>query len=293
MKPFDYFLYAIVVFGWSTSWLPLKWQLGVVAPEVSLVWRFAIAAVLMFAVTALLRQRIWVPLRYHLRPASIGLFLFCLNFTLFYYAGLNVTSGLLAVVFALASGTILLLDALTSRRLPQRAHVIASLVGFSGVAMLYTHELQSVTFNQGALLSLIFCLIGTLSFSLGNIVSASSQRQGLTVMSVNCWGMVYGTAYLTIWSLIRGHDFIIEETALYIGSLLWLAIISSVATFTAYLMLVGRIGAPQAGYATAVFPIFALMLSSLVEGYQWSALAFAGLALVVIGNLLIVQKPSR
>ena len=28
MAPFDMLLYAGVVFGWSTSWLPLKWQLG-------------------------------------------------------------------------------------------------------------------------------------------------------------------------------------------------------------------------------------------------------------------------
>ena len=36
MKIFDYFLYALTIFAWSTSWLPLRWQLGVVAPEVSL-----------------------------------------------------------------------------------------------------------------------------------------------------------------------------------------------------------------------------------------------------------------
>ena len=47
MAPFDMLLYAGVVFGWSTSWLPLKWQLGVVVPEISLFWRFLMAAPMM------------------------------------------------------------------------------------------------------------------------------------------------------------------------------------------------------------------------------------------------------
>ncbi len=44
MSSRDYLLYASIIFVWSTSWLPLKWQLGVVDPEVSMLWRFMIAA---------------------------------------------------------------------------------------------------------------------------------------------------------------------------------------------------------------------------------------------------------
>ena len=39
---FDGLLYAVTVFGWSTSWIAMKAQVGVVAPEVSLLWRFQI-----------------------------------------------------------------------------------------------------------------------------------------------------------------------------------------------------------------------------------------------------------
>ena len=52
MRPFDYLLYAGVVFAWSTSWHLLSLQMGVVEAEVLPVWRFIAAAVLMFAITA-------------------------------------------------------------------------------------------------------------------------------------------------------------------------------------------------------------------------------------------------
>jgi len=286
MKPLDYLLYGLTIFGWSTSWLALKWQLGVVAPEVSLFWRFAAAAVLMFVITRALGKQIWIPLNQHWRVAGLGLCLFSLNFTLFYYGGLNNTSGLLAVVFSMASIIIMLMVAAISRSWPRHEHMIAALMGFCGVGLLYAPELQV---NEGIVFSFILCLMGTLVFSLGNILSSSTQRNGLPVMATNCWGMVYGASYLGLAGLARGDEFIMEPTLTYIGGLIWLIVISTVISFTAYLMLVGRIGPGRAGYATVVFPVFALLISSVMESYDWSLMALAGIALVAGGNIIMAR----
>jgi drug/metabolite transporter (DMT)-like permease len=56
--------------------------------------------------------------------------------------------------------------------------------------------------------------------------------------------------------------------------------------FTAYLLLVGRIGPDRAAYSTVLFPVVALTLSTVYEGYRWTVPAFAGLGLVLAGNLL-------
>ena len=76
----------------------------------------------------------------------------------------------------------------------------------------------------------------------------------------------------------------------YIGSLLWLVVVSSVITFGCYLSLVGSIGASRAAYATVVFPIFALAISTVLEGYGWSLLSVGGLALVIAGNLMMIRS---
>ena len=84
----------------------------------------------------------------------------------------------------------------------------------------------------------------------------------------------------------------IEMIHRYIGSLLYLAIPGSVIGFTAYLTLVGRMGPERAAYCTVLFPVVALNISVFVEGYQWTAPALLGLALVMLGNVLVFRKPK-
>ena len=123
MKPINILLYVGVLFGWSTSWLPLKSQLGVVAPEVSLLWRFLTAALVMFIVSIYLRQSLRFDWRTHLRIALLGLCIFSTNFAFFYHGGKGVASGLLAVVFSSASLVNVLMIAGLGRARPRLAQV--------------------------------------------------------------------------------------------------------------------------------------------------------------------------
>ena len=137
MRPFDYLLYAGVVFAWSTSWYPLSLQMGVVEAEVSLVWRFTAAAVLMFAITAWFR----VPLRYgraeHIRFAMLGIVLFSTNFALYYNASLYAASGLLAVILSTASLVNVLMVAVITRRPPPVLQLGAAVTGLAGVGLIF------------------------------------------------------------------------------------------------------------------------------------------------------------
>ncbi|MEO9339450.1 DMT family transporter [Mesorhizobium sp. SB112] len=102
-------------------------------------------------------------------------------------------------------------------------------------------------------------------------------------------GMLYGTIWSALLAFLMGKPFIIEPTVTYLGSLLFLATVSTVAAFAAYLTLVGRIGAARAGYATVMFPIAALLVSTVMEGYVWTPYAIAGLAFVAAGNVLVIR----
>ena len=287
MKPLDYLLYAAVIFGWSTRWLPLKWQLGVIAPEVSLFWRFCLASALMFLVTKLFtNEKIALAWRDHLLMLPLGCCLFSVNFTLFYYGGLNTTSGLLAVVFSTASLINIFYMAILDRKMPKLPLILAGLIGFFGVGLIYSPELEHTTGGIG----LLFCLAGTLVFSTGNMLSSRYQNRKFPVMATTAWGMFYGAIILGLISLLRGHEFSVEHTYQYLGGLVWLAVISSVLAFTAYLTLLGRIGPERAGYATVVFPVGALLISTVVEGYQWSLVAFLGLAFVLVGNIVMLRS---
>ena len=105
--------------------------------------------------------------------------------------------------------------------------------------------------------------------------------------------MVYGTVFMALFALLRGQSFAIDLTSAYLASLAYLALIGSVMAFACYLTLLGRIGADRAAYATVMFPVVALAVSTMLEGYRWTLPAFIGLAAVLAGNLLVLRAPKK
>lgn len=102
--------------------------------------------------------------------------------------------------------------------------------------------------------------------------------------------MSYGAVFMGLFALIGGAAFTFDPSPLYIGSLIYLALFGSIFAFGFFLTLIGRIGPDKAAYATVLFPVIALGLSTLFEGYQWSLEAVAGMILVLFGNVLVLTK---
>ena len=153
-------------------------------------------------------------------------------------------------------------------------------------------ELAGHQASRESLLGIGLALCGTLFFSAGNMLSSLQQKAGLKPLTTNAWGMLYGALMLVGICLVSGTPFAFEWNALYVGSLLYLAIPGSVIGFTAYLTLVGRMGPERAAYCTVLFPVVALNISVFLEGYQWTAPALLGLGLVMLGNVLVFRKPK-
>lgn len=295
MKQFDTStlgLYVATVFLWGVSWIAIRAQLGVVAPEMSVLWRFALAALLMWGWVLATGHQVRFALGDHLRFMAVGCCLFSFNFISFYYGGLSVPSGLLSVVFSLASVFNLALGFIVFRQKVEPRVALGGLIGVAGIGLLFWPEITGAGFNAAALKGLGLCVLGTLFFCSGNMVSTVVQKRGVPLLSATAWGMTYGCVALTAINLLRGNAFAIEPTAKYVGSLVYLAIGASVLAFMAYLTLLRRLGAARAGYTTVLFPIVALTVSTLFEGYQWTLLAALGVALALAGNVLVLRKPA-
>lgn len=282
-------LYALVVLIWGSTWIALKLQLGLVPIELSIAYRFGLAALILFAWMAIARQ--WRVPRGAAVPRVLaqGLCLFCVNFVCFMKASETLTSGLSAVVFSSAS----ICNAALARVIYGRKialHVmVGSVVGVAGLALLFWPEMRNG--QHANLVGLTWALAGTLCFSCGNLLSASLQGLGYRPLQTNAWGMLVGTSILLIYAALAGLEWRLDTNTTYLGALLYLAIPGSVIGFTAYLTLVGRLGPEKAAYATVLFPIVALSISTLFEGYQWTLLAVLGLGLVIAGNVLVFRPP--
>lgn len=290
---FDYTLYVITCFVWGTSWLGLRMQLGTVAPEISLIWRFLLAGIIVFAWAMLTHQRMKFTLRDHALFAAMGVFLFSTNFLFFYYGGLTISAGLLAVVFSLASIVNFLIGIIFFGQRPDARRLGGALLGAMGIGFLFWPEIGGTDFNREALLGLGLCVLGTLFFCTGNVLSARAQKSGLPILSTNAWGMAYGAVWMLVLVFLRDKSFAIETSVTYLGSLIWLAVFSSVIAFWSYLTLLGRIGGARASYATVIFPLIALASSTLFEGYVWTVYAVIGVALALFGNVLVLGGGKR
>jgi drug/metabolite transporter (DMT)-like permease len=291
LQGYDILLYALVVFAWGTSWIGIHLQAtSFVPPEVSVFWRFAIAGLIMMGMALVKGERLALPLRAHGLFLLMGLTLFSVNLVMFYHGAQQISSGLLSVVFSMASVVNLAFAYLFfGQRLELRVLVGAG-IGTLGVALLFGPQIFNVHLGQAALVGLLFSVIGTLCFCCGNMLSFASQRSGIPVIAGTAWSMLYGAGWLAAYCLARGYSFALEFSLSYLGSLAFVVLSASVLAFWAYLTLLGRIGAGRAGYATVMFPLVALAISTVAEGYVWTPLALLGVALALGGNVLVLRR---
>lgn len=283
-------LYIATVLIWGSTWIGIKYQLGDVSPLVSIAHRFMLAAVLIFVYLLLRRQLARVSSTHHLFIALQGLCLFCTNYVFIYTATAQLTSGLVAVVFS----TMVIMNMVNAAiflGMPMSPMVaLGGAVGLLGMAGVFLPELQALDLSDANFRALLMCLAGTLSASLGNIVAARNQRSGLDVLTCNAWGMLYGALTLYVVALLLGHRITLSAEPAYLMSLVYLSVFGSVVAFWAYVTLIGTIGADRASYTSLLFPIVALAISTLLEGYSWTWVAAGGLCLVLVGNALVMRR---
>jgi len=282
----NFLFYTITVLIWGSTWLGIKFQLGVVDPALSVSYRFALAALILFAWCFARR----LPLKFsrgeHLFIAMQGVFLFAVNYLLFYLAELQITSGLAAVVFS----TIVVMNLINGRLFlgtPIEVKVlVGGALGMVGLVLLFWPDMAATDFSGPIFVGMLLSFAATYLASLGNILSVRNQRQKLPIIQTNAFGMAYGSACMALIVLVRGTSITIEMTAPYLVSLIYLALFGSVIAFGCYLSLVGRIGAGRAAYATLLFPVVALGLSTFWEGYSWTLHGVCGIILILSGNYL-------
>ncbi len=286
------FLYIVTVLIWGSTWLAIEYQLGVVEPEVSIIYRYLIASGILFIYCKIRRLSLKFKVKDHLYFVLLGLLLFCLNYIFAYRAQIHITSALAAIAFS----TMLWMNIVLSRFIfgtrATRRVLLGAALGVAGIVVLFAPQISAISLSDSVLFGSLLALAGALTASCGNMVSQSAQKRSLPVVQTNTWSMFYGALLTGVVALASGHEFNFDATFTYIASLTYLALFGSVVAFGAYLTLLGRIGAHKAGYATVMFPVVALILSLAFEGLQLDLAIIVGATLVLLGNSLVLKKDA-
>ncbi len=283
-------LYGIAVLIWGSTWLVIKFQLGLVPPAISVMWRFALAGLLLIGYSLAKRRPLAFSARDHGWIALQGILLFGVNYLGIYLAEQYLTSGLVAVIFSL----VIVLNTLGMRLFfgaPIRpAIVLAALVGIAGVVLVFWPQMQRFSSSRAELIGLAFGGGATAGAWLGNMGATHSPRRALPLMQINAWSMLYGAAFIGAAALAAGQRLAFEFSWPYVSSLLYLALFGSALAFGAYLTLMRRIGADRASYTAVAIPIVALLLSTAFENLRWQRDTALGIALCVAGNVLALRR---
>lgn len=294
-SPVDY-RWLIVGIGvcaviWGTTWFAITLQLGTVDPVASVVWRFGLAAIVLFAGCLATGRRIRLNRVQHLAALGQGAFVFAISYAFVYASEQRVASAIVAVIFAaLAFLNLVLFRVAAGQKAAPMAWAGACL-GLMGVAVLSASEIVGARMETVALVGIGFAVIAVCSSTVGNFFAWRGQVEGAAVIPATAWAMAYGTGILILYGLAAGVRWSFEPTAAYLGSLLYLSIFGSVIAFVIYFTIARSRGYALASYISALTPPIAMLVSVLFEGAHFGWPALAGLALVLSGQALLIRAP--
>lgn len=295
LSPRIFVPFLLVTLIWGSTWIVITGQLGVVPPSWSVTYRFAVAALAMFL------YAIWRGETLRLKGvgwgfvALLGIAQFALNFNFVYRAEQHITSGLVAVLFAL----LIVPNTLMGRvflKTPLEARFLAgAAIAIGGVGLMILHEYREAALGPAAVLVGIgFTLAGVLSASVANVMQGTQIARAQSIVVMIAWAMLFGAAFDASFAWVTTGPPTIEPTLAYLGGVLYLGVIASAVTFPLYFNIIRQVGPGQAAWSSVLIPIIAMGFSTLLEGYRWSPLSIAGGAVALIGLVIAVAKrPKR
>ncbi len=277
--------FIVCTLVWSSTWLVIRTQLGVVPPAWSVAYRFLIATAAMVAYALFTGGRMRLTAREHGLAAVYGIAQYALNYYAVYLAERVVTSGLVAVVFALLLVPNALFAWAFLRQGVSRAFLLGSAVAMVGLVLLFSHELRSAppAAHAAIWIGIGWSLLGVLFASIANVMQAARAAKAVPVASLVAWGMAWGTLFDCLCAFVMDGPPVFDPHPGYWLGTLYLGLIGSALAFTCYFYVIRAIGPGRASYSSVRSPVLAMLLSTVFEGYRWSAEAAVGALLAICG----------
>ncbi|RVQ66956.1 EamA family transporter [Croceicoccus ponticola] len=281
--------FVLVALIWGSTWLVIKDQISVVPPSWTIAYRFLVASVVIVLVLKVRGQRLRVSRRAWPVVIIVGVTQFVMNFHFVYRSEATLTSGIVALFFALIMIPNSLLARVVLGERVSKGFVFGSAIAIAGVALLLAQEYRAAGASDGVMLGVLFAILATVSASIANVTQATDRAHDEPFMPLLAASIIVGTLVNVVLALMLDGPPVWDSRPSYLGGIAYLGIIGSILTFPLYFMLIRNMGAGRAAYIAVATPILAMLLSSLFEGYDWTPLAVGG-SLLSLTGLVIALK---
>ena len=284
--------FILITLIWGSTWIVIGDQLGAVPPAWSVSYRFIIAGAAMFVLAYFTRASFRVGREGHALAMLMGVLQFVLNYNFVYAAEQFITSGLVAVVFALLIvpnalfSRIFFFDHVTS------GFALGSAIALAGVALLFVQEVRLASVPVASVLTGIgFTIVAVLAASISNVMQLSRGVRTRPISVMLGWGMLYGAVVDSAFAWILSGPPVFEPRLGYWLGLIYLSVVASSLAFFLYYRIIRAVGAARAAYSSVLIPIIAMLFSTVFEGYRWAPLPLAG-GLMAIAGLIIALRSN-
>jgi len=295
----SYALFTIASLIWGSTFWAITLQLGDIPPAVSVVYRFALASMTLFALCLARGDKLRLPWRVQRWTLLQGFLTFGLSYVCTYNAEQFVVSALVAVLFALmVFWTPICSRIAFGTAIPRRTWA-AGAAAMAGVVLLFWHSiggaLQDLKEGHGNghfILGVVLGIGASIASSAGSIVVGKVREQSTNLMLTTGWSMFWGTCMVALWCVLSGQEFIMPHTLSYVLGLLHLAIFGSVVAFICYFTLINRIGSNKAVYIGVITPVISVLLSIKLEHYHPGPTEWLGMAVCLGSVAWAVRTPA-
>jgi len=143
------FLYIVTVLIWGSTWLAIEYQLGVVEPEVSIVYRYLAASGVLLMWCKIKGLSLSFKVKDHIYFIFLGLLLFSLNYILAYRAQIYVTSALAAIAFSMMLWMNIVLSRVVFGTRATRQVLLGAALGIIGIVILFAPQVTAISLSDG------------------------------------------------------------------------------------------------------------------------------------------------
>ena len=281
--------FVLLALVWGSTWLVIKDQISAVPAAWSVVWRFMLAAAAMLVFALLKGDRLRLTAREQAVAVAMGLFQFSLNFQLIYRSEHYLTSGLVAVVFALMILPNAVLARIVLGNRMSAKFAAGSAIALAGIGLLILHEYRIAPVGDGVTTGVMLVILAIFSVSVGNLLQATETARGVPVVPLMGWGMLWGVLASALYASASVGLPVLDPRPEYLAGVAYLGLVGSALTFPLYSQLIRDWGPGPAAYNGVAVPVVAMALSTVFEGYHWSVLAGGGAMLAMVGMLIALS----
>jgi drug/metabolite transporter (DMT)-like permease len=285
-------VFLLLTLIWGTTWAAIRIGLEGIPPFTGVALRFAIAAMLLLIVGRMMRVRfgrergeiaLWI---------VNGLLAFCASYGIVYWAEQWVPSGLAAVLFATYPLIVAILAhfAIPGERL-NPVSVAGILLGFAGVAVIFSEDFEKLGGEMVALASLV--MLGSPLVAAIASVAIKKWGAGIHPFSLTAVPMLMTAVIMGALAAVfeRGRPLIFDRTS--VGALLYLAVFGSAVTFSLYYWLLSHISVTRVSLIAYTIPLVAVAVGAGFLNEPITARTLAGSLLVVLGVALAVRSRPK